>query len=62
MESNKIIYILFAITLIWLLFLTGRGTGYSAVSNGNAGAFLFNNTTGEVWSLYDDRKRKVKDN
>jgi hypothetical protein len=60
MESNKIIYILFAITLIWLLFLTGRGTGYSVVSGGDYSSYLLNNTTGEVWNLVVNKKIKVE--
>ena len=60
MESNKIIYILFVITFIWLLFLTGRGAGYSVVSGGDYSSYLLNNTTGEVWNLVVNKKIKVE--
>ncbi len=60
MKINKTIYILFTITFIWLLFLTGRGSGFSIVSGGSYSSYLLNNTTGEVWNLIGIKKIKVE--
>ena len=61
MESKKTIYILFAITFIWLLFLTVRSGEYVISSSGDGGAYLLDNKTGEAWFLISDKKLKVKE-